>query len=86
MASYVQKKFSITQDHRRFLENYKKMGYTGQSSIVREALSLLIKDVRAKQRKTLMAQKAEELFYDYENDSELTAFTTLDGEDFHETR
>ena len=85
MSSYIQKKFSIAHNHKDFLENYKKLGYSGQSHIVREALSLFIKDFKAKERKTLMAQKAQELVSDYKNDSELTAFTGLDGEDFHET-
>jgi len=86
MSSYVQKKFSITHNHKAFLESYKKIGFSGQSSIVREALSLFIKDFEAKERKILMARKAQELVSDYKNDSELTAFISLDGEDFHETR
>lgn len=83
MSSYIQKKFSITHNHKKFLENYKNLGFSGQSGIVREALNLYIKDYEAKERKTLMAQKAQELVDDYEIDSELTAFTCLDGEDFH---
>jgi hypothetical protein len=85
MSSYIQKKFSIAPNHKDFLENYKKLGFSGQSSIVREALSLFIKDFKAKERKTLMTQKAQELVSDYKNDGELTAFTGLDGDDFHET-
>ena len=84
MSSYIQKKFSITHDHKDFLENYKKLGFSGQSSIVRAALSLFIKDFEAKKRKTMMAQKARELAADYKNGAELTAFTSLNGEDFHE--
>jgi hypothetical protein len=86
MSSYIQKKFSIDHNHKNFLENYKKLGFSGQSSIVREALSLFIKDFEAKERKIKMAQKAQELVSDYKNDSELTAFISLDGEDFHEAR
>ena len=86
MNSYIQKKFSITHNHKEFLENYKKLGFSGQSSIVREALSLFIKEFEAKKRKTSMAHKARELVSAYKNDSELTAFTSLDGEDFHEAR
>ena len=44
MSSYIQKKFSIAHNHKDFLENYKKLGFSGQSSIVREALSLFIKE------------------------------------------
>jgi metal-responsive CopG/Arc/MetJ family transcriptional regulator len=86
MSSYIQKKFSIDHNHKEFLENYKKLGFAGQSSIVREALSLFIKEFETKKRKTSMAQKAQELVTDYKNDSDLTAFTSLDGEDFHEAR
>jgi hypothetical protein len=45
-------------------------------------LFFFIKDFKAQERRTLMAQKAQELVSDYKNDSELTAFTGLDGEDF----
>jgi hypothetical protein len=86
MSSYIQKKFSITHNHKKFLENYKNLGFSGQSNIVREALTLYMKDYEAKKQKTLMAQKAKELVADYEAGSELTAFSCLDGEDFHETR
>jgi hypothetical protein len=86
MSSYIQKKFSIAHNHKNFLENYKKLGFSGQSSIVREALNLFIKDFEAKERKILMTQKAQELVSDYKNDSELTAFISLDGENFHEAR
>ena len=84
MRAYIQKKFSITQRHKEFLENYKKLGFSGQSSIIREALSLFIKELEVKERKALMAKKAKELVSDYQNDRELTAFTGIDGEEFYE--
>ena len=84
MGAYIQKKISITQRHKEFLENYKKLGFSGQSSIVRQALSLFINELEAKERKALMAQKAKELFPDYKKNRELTAFTGIDGEDFYE--
>ncbi|MFH1148469.1 MAG: hypothetical protein V1736_12290 [Pseudomonadota bacterium] len=82
MGGLTQKKFSINRDQQEFLENCKKWGYSDQSSLVREALDRLIKDLKAKKRKTLMAQKAQELASDYKQDEELTVFTSLDGEDF----
>ena len=85
MDSFVQKKFSITRRHKDFLENYKKWGFSDQSSMLREALSLFIKELENRERKRLMAQKARELVSDYTEDEELTAFTNLGGEDFYET-
>jgi metal-responsive CopG/Arc/MetJ family transcriptional regulator len=82
MATLTQKKISISTEQNEFLENYKKWGFTDQSSIVREALSQFIKEVKTRQRKSQMAQKAKELLSDYKTDKELTNFTELDGEDF----
>jgi Arc/MetJ-type ribon-helix-helix transcriptional regulator len=82
MATLTQKKISISSEQNEFLENYKQWGFTDQSSIVREALTQLIKEVKTRQRKSQMAQKASELLSDYGTDKELTTFTELDGEDF----
>ena len=82
MATLTQKKISISSEQNEFLENYKQWGFSDQSSIVREALSQLIKEVKTRQRKSQMAQKASELLSDYGTDKELTTFTELDGEDF----
>jgi hypothetical protein len=49
---------------------------------VREALARFIKDLKTKQRKSQMTEKARELLSDYQTDKELTTFTDLDGEDF----
>jgi len=82
MTKLAQKKISISSEQNEFLENYKQWGFTDQSSIVREALTQLIKEVKTRQRKSQMAQKASELLSDYGTDKELTTFTELDGEDF----
>ena len=82
MAPLTQKKISISSEQNEFLENYKQWGFTDQSSIVREALTQLIKEVKTRQRKSQMAQKASELLSDYRTDKELATFTELDGEDF----
>ena len=82
MGTFVQKKVSITTEHKQFVENYKKWGFSDQSSIIREALSRFIRDIEASRRKSLMAQKAKELLSDYREDKELTTFTDLDGDDF----
>jgi len=82
MATLTQKKISISSEQNEFLENYKQWGFTDQSSIVREALTQYIKDLKTKQRKSQMAEKARELLSDYKTDKELTDFSELDGEDF----
>lgn len=82
MAKLTQKKITISSEQNEFLENYKQWGFTDQSSIVREALARFIKEVKIKQRKHQMAEKARELLNDYETDENLTTFTDLDGEDF----
>jgi len=82
MGALIQKKISITNEQKQFLENYKKWGFSDQSSIIREALSLFINELATRERKTLMAQKAKGLLPDYIKDKDLTAFTDLDGEDF----
>ncbi|MGR3175065.1 MAG: hypothetical protein ACUZ8I_13650 [Candidatus Scalindua sp.] len=82
MNALTQKKFSISREQKKFLENYKQWGFSDQSSIVREALNRFIKELEIKERKGLMAQKAKELLPDYIEDKELIAFTDLDDEDF----
>jgi hypothetical protein len=59
-------------------------------AVAEAALHLVREDIqRAKQspawkeRKTQLAAAAEALLADYETDDELTAFTALDGEEFH---
>jgi len=82
MATLTQKKISISSEQKLFLENYRQWGFTDQSSIVREALNQFIKELKTKQRKRQMAQKARQLLSDYTTDKELTTFTDLDSEDF----
>lgn len=82
MSPLIQKKLSISLEQKQFLENYRQWGFTDQSSIVREALTLFIKELKTKQRKNQIAQKARELLPEYITEKELTTFTDLDGEDF----
>lgn len=82
MTILVQKKISITNEQKKFLENYKKWGFSDQSSVIREALSLFINELETREKKALMSQKAEELLSDYTKNNDLIAFTDLDGEDF----
>ena len=82
MGPLIQKKISITNEQKQFLENYKKWGFSDQSSIIREALSQFINELITREKKALMAKKAQELLSDYTKDNDLIAFTDLDGEDF----
>lgn len=82
MKYLTQKKFSISLEQKKFLENFRQWEFSDQSSIVREALDRFIEELKIKERKRLMAQKAQELLPDYSEDKELIAFTDLDGEDF----
>jgi len=82
MGTLIQKKISITNEQKQFLENYRKWGFSDQSSIIREALSLFISELETREKKTLMTQKAQELLSDYAKDKDFVAFTDLDGEDF----
>ena len=82
MTKLTQKKISISAEQNEFLEDYRQWGFTDQSSIVREALDQFIKEVKRKQRRSQMAEKAKELLSDYKSSKELTAFTELDNEDF----
>ncbi|MHA1355495.1 MAG: hypothetical protein ACTSR1_10015, partial [Candidatus Heimdallarchaeota archaeon] len=75
-------KFSININQKEFLANYKKWGFSDQSSIVREALDRFIRETKTRERKDLMQKKANELVSDYTDDKKLTVFTDLDGEDF----
>lgn len=82
MRNSSQKKFTIGSEQIKFLENYKKWGFSDKSSIVREALDRYMREVKTKHQKQLMAQKSRELLSDYLKDKELTPLTDLDSEDF----
>lgn len=82
MEMLTQKKISISLDQKQFLADYKKWGFSDQSSIVRAALTRFIREIKTKKRKDLMQKKAKELLPDYTQDQEFTTFTDLDGEDF----
>jgi hypothetical protein len=45
-----------------------------------------IHSIRKQEDKNAMEKAAEFLFSDYKNDTELIAFTSLDFEDFYETK
>ena len=51
METVTQKKFSINVNQKGFLADYKKWGFSDQSSIVREALDRFIREIRTRERK-----------------------------------
>ena len=78
MRKLTQKKFSISVEQKRFLENYRKWGYSDRSSIVRDALNSFIKELEATERKTIMKKKAQELSSDYKENGRLTVFSKVE--------
>ena len=80
MRKLTQKKFSISLEQKRFLENYRRWGYSDRSSIVRDALNSFMKELEAAERKTLMKKKAQELSSDYK-EGRLTVFSEIDNRD-----
>lgn len=85
MGIMIQKKITLKKEQAAFLETCKEFGFTDQSTMVRAALDIFIKKIRRKQRRAKISQKAAELATLYCEDTDLTAFTTIDGEFFHET-
>ena len=78
MLKLTQKKFSISLEQKRFLENYRRWGYSDRSSIVRDALNTFMRELESAERKTIMKKKAQELSSDYKENGRLTVFSKVD--------
>ena len=85
VGGMIQKKITIKKEQGAFLSACKEFGFADQSSLVREALDVFIKETKLKQRRAKISQKAGELAVLYDEDVDLTVFSTIDGDDFHET-
>ena len=81
MRKLTQKKFSISVEQKRFLENYRRWGYSDRSSIVRDALNVFIRELETAERKTIMKKKAQELSSDYKENGRLTVFSKVEKRD-----
>ena len=81
MLKLTQKKFSISIEQKRFLENYQRWGYSDRSSIVRDALNVFMRELEATERKTIMKKKAQELSSDYKENGRLTVFSKVNKKD-----
>ena len=76
MRKLTQKKFSISVEQKRFLENYRRWGYSDRSSIVRDALNIFMRELETAERKTIMKKKAQELSSDYKENGRLIVFSS----------
>lgn len=66
-----QLKFSLNKDHVEFLQNYSLFGFKDKSSMVREGINLLKKEINKNELK-----KSAELYAEvYEEDKELQVLT-----------
>lgn len=84
MEKMIQKKITIKKEQGAFLATCKKFGFSDQSSMVRAALDAFIKEIERKRRRDKISQKAKELASLYYEDTSLTVFTAIDGDDLHE--
>jgi len=74
----------------KLLEEFRKLTLAERLAIIEAALHLVRKDLQQMERPLTQTEKkqqleaaAKALLSDYTIDSELTAFTALDSEDFH---
>jgi metal-responsive CopG/Arc/MetJ family transcriptional regulator len=81
MRKLTQKKFSISVEQKRFLENYQRWGYSDRSSIVRDALNIFMRELETAERKAIMKKKAQELSSDYKENGRLTVFSKVTKRD-----
>ena len=85
MEMMIQKKITLKKEQGAFLATCKRFGFADQSSMVRAALDVFIKEIERKRRREKILQKAKELAAVYNEDNNLTEFTAIDGDNFHET-
>lgn len=70
----------LEEEQKQILKKIAEKENRSFSALVREMLDEKIKE----HQKSALAEAAKALLSDYETDPELTAFTSLDGEDFNE--
>ncbi|MCK5682082.1 hypothetical protein KAI46_14860 [bacterium] len=85
MEMMIQKKIILKKEQGAFLATCKKFGFADQSSMVRAALDVFIKEIERKRRRDKISQKVKELAALYNEDTNLTVFSTIDGDNFLET-
>jgi hypothetical protein len=69
----------LEPEQHRILQEIARREKRSMSDVVRD----MLKRQLAERKKQELAAAAQALLHDYQNDTDLTAFTSLDGEDFH---
>jgi hypothetical protein len=81
-----------TMTQEQLLSEFRRLSMSDQIELVREELRVVqfaladSNPVQIRNDGLEMSEAAKQLVGDYENDSELTSFTALDGEPFHAPR
>lgn len=80
-------KGALTMSHTEILTEIGRLSIFDQLSLIKDAVQLLEEHLRNSAQETTEKLPLEEaaalLLSDYENDEELTAFTSLDGEEVY---
>ena len=73
---------------RCFMETAQIIHETGKLPVYQQTIIVehIIRSIRHAEQNRTLEMAAERLYDDYKNDTELTIFTQLDGEDFYEPR
>jgi hypothetical protein len=69
-------------DTRELVQEIERLPFEKKIFVMEE----ILKSIKRDKTSNSMQRAAEELYDDYVNDSELTAFSTLDADDFYEAR
>ena len=77
--SFHRAQILLEPEQHRSLQEIARREKRSMSDVVRDMLNRQL----AERKKQELAAAAKALLPDYQNDADLTAFTSLDGEDFH---
>ncbi len=80
--NYIRVQVMLTESQKVFLDSSASLEGMSVSALLRE----LVDQYRLEQRDLRLKEAANELYSEYKTNNELTAFTSLDGEDFYEAR
>lgn len=72
----------ISKEQKEYLDQQADLENLSVSALIRDMIDQYSKQLQ----KERLATAVELLYSEYESNDELTAFTTLDGEDFYEPR
>jgi hypothetical protein len=80
--NYIRVQVMLNESQKVFLDSSASLEGMSVSALLRE----LVDQYRLEQRDLRLKEAANELYSEYKTNNELTAFTSLDGEDFYEAR